>query len=97
MRNVEPQDVPAGAQLIDVREDHEWADGHAAGATHIPMGEIPDRVDELDKSRDIYLICKGGGRSAKTGQYLEGALDVKVVNVDGGTDAWRAADLPMED
>lgn len=96
MKNVSVNDVPQGAQLIDVREDDEWNSGHAAGAVHIPVNEIPERLDELDSSRDIYFICKGGGRSSRTASYVEQAKGWSVINVEGGTDAWREAGLPME-
>lgn len=96
MKNVTVNEVPVDAQLIDVREDDEWAIDHAAGAVHIPMSEFVARAGEVDDDRDIYLICKGGGRSAQVAQYLEQKIEgIEVFNVDGGTDAWRAAGLPM--
>lgn len=96
MKNVQVNEVPADAQLIDVRENDEWAAGHAKGAVHIPMSEFTGRVGEVDTDREIYVICKVGGRSAQVGQYLEQAKGATVHNVDGGTDAWREAGLPME-
>ncbi|MDN5756850.1 MAG: rhodanese-like domain-containing protein, partial [Micrococcaceae bacterium] len=60
---VEVTGVPAGAKVLDVREDYEWAEGHAAGAVHIPMGDIPQRLEELDPDEDTYVICRTGGRS----------------------------------
>lgn len=96
MKNVSVTDVPADAQLIDVRENDEWAAGHARGAVHIPMSEFTGRVNEVDGEREVYVICKAGGRSAQVGQYLEQARGMKVHNVDGGTDAWAAAGMPME-
>ena len=51
------------AILLDVREDDEWQLGHAPGAVHIPMADIPARADELDYDREIYVICRQGGRS----------------------------------
>ncbi|KKO78662.1 sulfurtransferase [Corynebacterium sp. HMSC06C06] len=94
MENVEPNQVPEGAQLIDVRETHEWEVEHAKGATHIPMSEIVGRLDEIDLDRDIYLICHAGGRSFQVGQYLEQARGWDVINVLGGTDAWIAQGMP---
>lgn len=96
MKEVSVHDVPADAQLIDVREPDEYAADHAAGTVHIPMGDIPSRADEIDPDRDIYVICKAGGRSAKVAQYLEQSRGWEAINVDGGTDAWRSAGLPME-
>lgn len=94
MRNVTPQEVPENAQLIDVRETDEWEVEHAKGATHIPMSEIVERLNEIDVDRDIYLICHAGGRSVQVGQYLEQARGWDVINVLGGTDAWIAQDMP---
>lgn len=95
MQNVEPKQVPEGAQLIDVREDDEWAVDHAAGATHIPMSEIAGRTQEINPDRDIYVICRSGGRSQKVAEYLENALGWEAINVEGGTDRWRDEGLPM--
>lgn len=96
MKNVTVNEVPADAQLIDVREDDEWAIDHAANAVHIPMSDFTGRIGEVDGARDIYVICKLGGRSAQVAQYLDEKLEgANVYNVDGGTDAWREAGLPM--
>ncbi|MDO5032275.1 rhodanese-like domain-containing protein [Corynebacterium sp.] len=95
MKNVEPTHVPEGAQLIDVREDHEWNTEHAQGATHIPMHQVADRLDEIDPSKDIYVICLGGGRSAKVCEYLELTQGWETNNVTGGTQAWKDQGLPM--
>lgn len=95
MQNVQPTEVPAGAQLIDVRENDEWATVHAEGATHIPMSEITGRIQEIDPDRDIYVICHLGGHSAQVCQYLENSLGWDVINVEGGTDKWEADDLPV--
>lgn len=96
MKEVQVHEVPADAQLIDVREDFEWEVDHAKGAVHIPMGDIVARTNEIDPDRDIYVICKGGGRSAQVAEYLERSLGWDAINVAGGTDAWREAGLPME-
>ncbi|MDO5097411.1 MAG: rhodanese-like domain-containing protein [Corynebacterium sp.] len=95
MREVQVTEVPADAQLIDVRETDEFATGHAAGAVNIPMSCIAERVSELDGSRDIYLICQAGGRSMRVAEHLA-QMDLPVINVAGGTGAWIAAGLPTE-
>ncbi len=95
MKSVTVQQVPADAQLIDVREDDEFAVDHAAGAVHIPLSEFTARVGEIDPDREIYVICKAGGRSFQACQYLEEARGFEAINVEGGTDAWRDAGLPM--
>ena len=85
MYEVSPKDVPANAQLIDVREDDEYAIDRAQGVIHIPMGDIPERYKEIDPDKDIYVICKAGGRSMQVCGYLENALGWdNVINVAGG-------------
>lgn len=96
MMSVEPKDVPQGAQIIDVREDCEYATQHAVGVTHIPMGELVDRINEIDPNNDIYVICHSGQRSAQVAQYLERSLGWDVFNISGGTQRWVAQGLPVE-
>jgi rhodanese-related sulfurtransferase len=92
---VEVNEVPAGAEVLDVREDYEWNEGHAAGARHIPMSEIPLRLGELDPDEDTYVICRTGGRSAQVAAFLVGQ-GYTAFNVAGGSGAWLEAGLPME-
>ncbi|RNE49892.1 rhodanese-like domain-containing protein [Corynebacterium alimapuense] len=96
MKSVTVQQVPANAQLIDVREADEYAADHAAGAKLLPLSEFVGRVHEIDPDQDIYVICRSGGRSAQACSYLEQSRGFDTINVEGGTDAWRAAGLPME-
>jgi rhodanese-related sulfurtransferase len=81
--------------LLDVREPHEWAAGHAVDAHHLPMGELAARQDELPRDRPIVAICKSGARSAAVVGALTRA-GYRAENLDGGMLAWRAARLPME-
>lgn len=91
------EQVPKDAQLIDVREPLEFAQVHARGARNIPMNELPGAIDQLDQSRDIYLICHLGGRSARCAEYLEQAMpEATLYDVAGGTDAWVSAGLPTD-
>jgi len=97
MKEVSVDKVPAGAQLIDVREPDEYAAVRAEGAVNIPLSEFVARTDEIDPERDIYLICKSGGRSAQAGEYLEQARGWdNVINVAGGTTAWVEQGLPNQ-
>ncbi|MDY3127742.1 MAG: rhodanese-like domain-containing protein [Corynebacterium sp.] len=95
MKHVQPNQVPEGAQLIDVREQHEWDVEHAAGATHIPMSEITERLAEIDTTRDIYVICRSGKRSEQVSEYLEQSQGWAITNVLGGTEEWKAQGLPL--
>ncbi|MFD2759655.1 rhodanese-like domain-containing protein [Lentibacillus juripiscarius] len=73
--------------IIDVREDDEVAQGKIPGAKHIPLGEIPERLNEIDKSNHYYMVCRSGGRSGKASEFLENQ-GFDVTNVDGGMLAW---------
>lgn len=88
--------VPAGSTLLDVREQDEWDAGHAAGAVHIPLGDLPARYEELDADVPVLVICHSGGRSARATQWLNESVGFEATNVDGGTVAWQAAGLPVE-
>ena len=88
-------DLPDDAVLVDVREDDEWQAGHAPNALHIPMGTVPERLEELPESDDaVAVICRSGGRSDRVVQWL-GLQGLDVVNVDGGMRAWAAAGKAM--
>ena len=87
-------EVPAGAYLLDVREDEEWDAGHVAGAVHIPLGELGARYTELDRDRTLYVICRSGHRSAYAAHALAGA-GWEASNVSDGMVGWQAAGLPM--
>ena len=87
-------EVPAGATLLDVREDDEWVNGHIDGATHIPMGDVPARLDDLPEGDPLYVTCRGGGRSARVAAWLN-LNGYDAVNVGGGMGEWEAAGRPM--
>ena len=89
-----PAEFGTGAVLLDVREDDEWNRGHAADARHIPMGEVPARLNEIDPRAKLYVICKAGGRSQKVAQFLAGN-GYEPVNVGGGMLAWASAGRPV--
>jgi rhodanese-related sulfurtransferase len=76
--------------LLDVREDDEWQRGHAAGAQHIPMGDVPARLEEIDRDATLYVVCHAGGRSARVAQYLA-RNGYEPRNVSGGMLAWAGA------
>ena len=84
-----------GERVIDVRERHEFDEGHVPGASHIPLSVIPVRMNEIVKNEPTWLVCQSGNRSGQAADYLtrHGYL---VTNVDGGTTAWRSAGFPIE-
>lgn len=97
-RQTDAADLPAefgpAAVLLDVRENDEWRQGHAAGAQHIPMGEVPARVNEIDPQAKLYVVCKVGARSQRVAQYLA-STGYTAVNVSGGMLAWANAGRPV--
>lgn len=82
-----------GADVVDVREPMEFAQAHVPGAILVPMDALPGRLDELDRSRPVYLICRSGHRSAVMCEVLA-AHGFDAVNVVGGTLAWVRAGKP---
>ncbi|WP_458121786.1 rhodanese-like domain-containing protein [Paenibacillus sp. Z6-24] len=75
-------------QLIDVREDEEVAQGMIEGARHIPMGQIPDRMGEIDPSAETILICRSGYRSERVREYLQQFGYTNCINMSGGMIDW---------
>lgn len=94
MENVSVEAIPVGAKILDVREDYEWEAGHIPDALHIPLDQLPDRLDDLDPDGDLAVICRTGGRSARATQWLE-SHGYSAVNVTGGMGAWLEAGKPM--
>ncbi|MEO8383221.1 MAG: molybdopterin-synthase adenylyltransferase MoeB [Acidobacteriota bacterium] len=75
--------------LIDVREPVEWNLGHIENATHIPMNQVPQRLAEIPKDRDVVLICRSGGRSSHVQGHLLGTAGyTRVKNLVGGMQRW---------
>jgi rhodanese-related sulfurtransferase len=98
MEEVTPQEghrrMGQGAMLVDVREQNEYDDMHAQGATLLPLSELESRFSELPKDRELVMICRSGARSARAGEYLMQNGYDRVVNLGGGTLAWAEAGLP---
>ena len=88
----------ADAQLIDVREDTEWANGHAAGARHLSRGIIERDIEKEipDKDRELILYCGGGYRSALVAESLQKMGYTNVYSMDGGWKAWKDSGAPIE-
>ncbi|GIP40832.1 rhodanese-like domain-containing protein [Paenibacillus sp. J31TS4] len=73
--------------IVDVREPQEWAAGHLSGSLHIPLGQLPQRAGELDREREIILVCRSGNRSGLACELL-GEQGFRTVNMTGGLLAW---------
>ncbi|MFM9905128.1 MAG: rhodanese-like domain-containing protein [Pyrinomonadaceae bacterium] len=90
--------VAAGAVLIDVREDNEFAAGHAAGAKHMARGIIERDIVQAfpDKDTELVLYCGGGYRSALSADMLQKMGYSNVISMDGGWAAWQESGAPTE-
>ncbi|WP_147804970.1 rhodanese-like domain-containing protein [Alkalicoccus halolimnae] len=78
-------------QMIDVREYEETQSGIIPGAKHIPLGEIPDRLNEIDNTQ-VLLICRSGARSERAAHFLQ-KQGYDVVNMTGGMTSWKGKTL----
>jgi rhodanese-related sulfurtransferase len=74
--------------VVDVRETWELEICRLPGVLHIPMGEIPGRLAELDPERDTVIMCRSGGRSLQVARFLEARGFRSVANLTGGILAW---------
>ena len=85
------------ALVLDVREDKEYAAGHIPKAKHIPLGQLPSRLQELDKfkRKPILVTCRSGQRSGRACGILKKAGFETVYNQAGGILAWERANLPV--
>jgi rhodanese-related sulfurtransferase len=86
--------LPAGAFLLDVREDDEWSAGHAPDAVHVRLGELGMHAGELPLDREVYVICRTGVRSAYAVRALTGA-GLNAINVADGMAGWAVGGRPM--
>jgi rhodanese-related sulfurtransferase len=93
---VNVSDLADDATILDVREPEEWAAGHAPGAIHIPLGDLPARLAELSDADagTVAVTCRGGGRSSRAVAWLT-QQGYDVANLDGGMKAWQSAGKPM--
>lgn len=80
--------------LLDVRDPHEWQICHIDGAVHIPLSELPRRIDEFNKEQNIYIYCLSGARSKKAQQTFVEEGYHRVYSVSGGIRAWARQVAP---
>lgn len=85
----------AGAFMLDVREPFEWDEYHMPGATLIPLGELPARLNEVPRDKPVVVVCRSGNRSQTGRDILLRAGFTTVTSMDGGMRAWRNAGLPV--
>ena len=84
-----------GAFILDVREPSEWTQFHIPGATLIPLGNLPKRLNEVPKDQEVVVVCRTGNRSAEGRDILLNAGYKKVTSMAGGVTQWQSQGLPI--
>ena len=84
-----------GAFILDVREPSEWTSFHIPGATLIPLGDLPNRLSDVPKDREVVVVCRTGHRSAQGRDILLKAGFIKVTSMTGGVTQWQTQGLPI--
>ncbi len=90
------QKYQQGVFLLDVRQPEEWQEYHVPNTTLIPLDELPDRLNELPRDREIVVICRSGNRSQQGRDILLEAGFAQVVSMSGGLKQWSALGYPLE-
>jgi rhodanese-related sulfurtransferase len=79
---------------VDVREPYEWEAGHIDGSLHMPIGDIQNRFEELDRATPIVVVCQVGQRSALVSEFLA-TQGYDAQNLEGGLEAWASQGYPL--
>jgi glyoxylase-like metal-dependent hydrolase (beta-lactamase superfamily II)/rhodanese-related sulfurtransferase len=97
LRQIKPDELrDAGYRVLDVRRKPEYAMGHVPGAQHIPLDELPRRIDEVKRDGPLAVICASGYRSSIGASLLQREGHASVMNVVGGTSGWVRAGYAVE-
>ncbi len=90
------QKYQQGVFFLDVRRVDEWETYHIPNTTLIPLEELPSRVNELPRDREIVVVCRTGNRSAQARDYLRSVGFSTVTSMAGGVERWSALNYPIE-
>lgn len=85
-----------GTLVLDVRTQEEWDEYHAPNTTLIPLDQLPNRLNELPKDKEIVVVCRSGNRSGQARDILLNAGFTQVTSMTGGLTEWRASGYPIE-
>ena len=85
-----------GALFVDVRTQQEWDQGHIAGSILIPLDDLPTRINDVPRDRDVVVVCRSGARSTQGAAILRQAGYSRVTCMSGGIQSWVAAGYPLE-
>jgi len=84
-----------GTFVLDVREQSEWDQGHIPGASLIPLGELPDRLEDIPADTEVVVVCRTGNRSATGRDILRQAGFAQTASMAGGMVQWQNAGYPV--
>lgn len=82
--------LESGAEMIDVRDEHEWAAGRSPHSVHVPMTGLSDATTVLSRAHPLVVVSRSGRRAAEAVQHLR-AAGLDAVRLEGGLHAWRDA------
>lgn len=83
-------------EILDVRRESEWEEGHIEGARYLYLGDLPAKAGALSSRKPLYVICGGGYRSSLATSILRNKGFQNIFNIYGGMTSWKAADLPVK-
>ena len=85
-----------GAFVLDVRTQEEWNEFHAPNTTLIPLDQLPSRLSEVPRDRQVVVVCRSGNRSQQGRDILLNAGFQQVTSMAGGLNEWRASGYPIQ-
>lgn len=85
----------SGAEMIDVRDEHEWEAGHSPHSVHVPMTGLSDATTVLSRAHPLVIVSRSGRRAAEAVLHLR-AAGIDAVRLEGGLHAWREAGGELE-
>jgi adenylyltransferase/sulfurtransferase len=85
---VRRRDAGENLLLLDVREPYEVEIASVPGALHVPMAQVPERLAEIDRNREVVVLCRSGGRSLRVAMFLQQQGYPRVANLSGGILRW---------
>jgi rhodanese-related sulfurtransferase len=86
---------PTTLTLVDVRDPHEYAAGHLPGSLHIPLAELPARIDELRGRQAVTFLCLSGVRSQRACAIAAAAGLAQLGHLEGGLRSWQMLPAPL--